>query len=111
MAVRDMSRFGKKWSCYSCGTKFYDLNRDAPLCPRCGADQSDAPPAEDPIPASRVRVEVEVPEKVADEDDEDVDGFDDLDDDAADDLIPIDEDIDADDDDGDADEETDEDMF
>ena len=43
MAVRDMSRFGRKYTCYACSTKFYDLNRPEPLCPRCGADQRQAP--------------------------------------------------------------------
>lgn len=28
---------GTKRTCLSCGTKFYDLNRDPILCPKCGA--------------------------------------------------------------------------
>lgn len=28
---------GTKRSCLSCGAKFYDLNRDPILCPKCGA--------------------------------------------------------------------------
>ncbi len=35
-------KLGKKHTCYQCGCKFYDLNRPAALCPRCGADQSEA---------------------------------------------------------------------
>ncbi|NCN10531.1 MAG: hypothetical protein GW938_11875 [Leptospira sp.] len=30
---------GKKFSCYNCGTKFYDLNKVDKICPKCGADQ------------------------------------------------------------------------
>jgi hypothetical protein len=29
--------------CYKCAAKFYDLNRPEPLCPKCGADQREAP--------------------------------------------------------------------
>lgn len=39
----DKSRLGTRYTCYKCETKFYDLNRPAPICPECGADQSDAP--------------------------------------------------------------------
>jgi rubrerythrin len=34
---------GKKFTCYSCGTKFYDLNKPEKLCPKCGADQMAKP--------------------------------------------------------------------
>jgi uncharacterized protein (TIGR02300 family) len=34
---------GKKHVCYSCGTKFYDLNKETVICPRCGADQNSKP--------------------------------------------------------------------
>jgi rubrerythrin len=30
---------GKKFTCYSCGTKFYDLYKPDKICPKCGADQ------------------------------------------------------------------------
>jgi uncharacterized protein (TIGR02300 family) len=33
---------GKKYTCYSCHTKFYDLGKAVPICPKCGADQRDA---------------------------------------------------------------------
>lgn len=42
---------GKRYSCFKCSCKFYDLNRPEPLCPRCGADQR-----EDPTPDPRVAV-------------------------------------------------------
>ena len=37
-----MSELGKKYTCYSCHTKFYDLGKAVPVCPKCGADQRDA---------------------------------------------------------------------
>jgi hypothetical protein len=33
---------GKKYSCFRCQTKFYDLGKPVPLCPKCGADQREA---------------------------------------------------------------------
>ncbi|MBY0400677.1 FYDLN acid domain-containing protein [Myxococcota bacterium] len=36
-------KLGFRWSCYGCGAKFYDLGKDEPLCPKCGADQRDRP--------------------------------------------------------------------
>ena len=55
-----MSELGKKYTCYSCHTKFYDLSKPVPLCPKCGADQREA--EETPIITSgRGRRIVEVP--------------------------------------------------
>ena len=34
---------GTKYNCFKCQTKFYDLKKPAPTCPKCGADQRDAP--------------------------------------------------------------------
>jgi len=34
---------GSKYVCYKCGTKFYDLKKPVPTCPKCGADQREAP--------------------------------------------------------------------
>ena len=47
---------GTKRQCLSCGSKFYDLNRDPIICPICGAtfhtEQTSAPaPASEPAPA------------------------------------------------------------
>ena len=36
---------GTKYVCYKCGTKFYDLKKPVPACPKCGADQRKAPVA------------------------------------------------------------------
>ena len=35
-------KLGNKYDCYSCGTKFYDLGKSEPVCPKCGANQKDA---------------------------------------------------------------------
>lgn len=40
------AHLGTKWGCYQCGSKFYDLQRPEPTCPRCGANQNDAPVVE-----------------------------------------------------------------
>ena len=48
MAV-DRTHLGRRYSCFSCACKFYDLNRPDPLCPNCGANQLD-----DPSPDPRV---------------------------------------------------------
>lgn len=37
-----MPNLGKKFECFSCRTKFYDLGKPAAVCPKCGADQKDA---------------------------------------------------------------------
>jgi len=37
-----MPELGSKYTCYSCHTKFYDLGKAEPICPKCGADQRDA---------------------------------------------------------------------
>jgi hypothetical protein len=34
--------WGSRYVCFSCGCKFYDLNRPEPLCPRCDSDQREA---------------------------------------------------------------------
>ena len=41
--MQDKSQLGTRYTCFQCGTKFYDLNRPAAICPSCGADQKDDP--------------------------------------------------------------------
>ncbi len=41
--MQDKSKLGKRYGCFECGLKFYDLNRPEPLCPKCGADQRNDP--------------------------------------------------------------------
>ncbi len=36
MPARDL---GNKFVCFKCGTKFYDLKKPDPVCPKCGTDQ------------------------------------------------------------------------
>jgi len=42
LAAKDLSsvakpELGAKRQCESCGTKFFDLNKEPPVCPKCGA--------------------------------------------------------------------------
>ncbi len=63
-----MPDLGKKYTCYSCHTKFYDLGKPVPTCPKCGADQRDADEAPLlPASRSRARAPVAVVEEPADE--------------------------------------------
>jgi hypothetical protein len=38
-----MSNLGKKFTCFSCATKFYDFRKPEAICPKCGVNQKDAP--------------------------------------------------------------------
>ncbi|RKG96143.1 TIGR02300 family protein [Corallococcus praedator] len=40
MAAKDL---GNKHVCFKCASKFYDLKKPDAICPKCGADQKDAP--------------------------------------------------------------------
>ena len=40
MAAKDL---GSKYICFKCSTKFYDLRKPIPVCPKCGVDQREAP--------------------------------------------------------------------
>jgi uncharacterized protein (TIGR02300 family) len=40
MPAKDL---GTKYVCFKCSTKFYDMKKPDPLCPKCGADQRDSP--------------------------------------------------------------------
>jgi uncharacterized protein (TIGR02300 family) len=58
-----MPELGRKYTCYSCHTKFYDLGKPEPLCPKCGADQRDADDAPVYTAPRRSRVVEEPPEE------------------------------------------------
>lgn len=48
MPAKDL---GTKYICFKCSTKFYDLKKPDPICPKCGADQRESPalkPAPEP---------------------------------------------------------------
>lgn len=38
-----MANLGRKWICFACGTKFYDFMKPEAVCPKCAANQKDAP--------------------------------------------------------------------
>jgi hypothetical protein len=76
---------GGRWECFSCGSKFYDLGRPEPTCPKCGADQRDkprekpsppTPPPERPrraaVPMGSLLEEDEEPAEEFEGDDEDL---------------------------------------
>ncbi|WP_242338738.1 MULTISPECIES: TIGR02300 family protein [Anaeromyxobacter] len=50
MPAKDL---GTKHICFKCGTKFYDLKKPEPLCPKCGADQRQSPALKSPAPSER----------------------------------------------------------
>ncbi len=52
MPAKDL---GTKHSCYKCGTKFYDLKKPEPICPKCGADQRESPATKAPATEKRQR--------------------------------------------------------
>jgi len=75
---------GTKYVCYKCGTKFYDLKKPVPACPKCGADQREAPvakptsaraakaaAAKEPEEVEAAATEDEEAEEEKDDDDED----------------------------------------
>ncbi len=51
MPAKDL---GTKHTCFKCGTKFYDMKKPEPICPKCGADQRQSP-ASKPSPAAERR--------------------------------------------------------
>jgi uncharacterized protein (TIGR02300 family) len=76
--MQDKSKLGKRYTCFQCQLKFYDLNRPEPLCPKCGADQRENPNP-DPreallarfkgkVVAKNLRIEEEAEEEDAEED-------------------------------------------
>lgn len=89
MPAKDL---GTKFVCFKCATKFYDLKKPEPVCPKCGADQRESPALRPPSEGRRGRlaaapkvvepVVVEEAEALVEED-EDLDGLDGDDDDAA----------------------------
>lgn len=35
------SPYGTRWICFSCQTRFFDLNKTPVVCPKCATDQAD----------------------------------------------------------------------
>ncbi len=80
MPAKDL---GNKFICFKCNSKFYDLKKPDPVCPKCGADQRDSP-ANRPSEGRRGRLAavpkiIEPAEVVAktDEDEEQIEEFED----------------------------------
>ncbi len=48
-----MPDLGKKYECFRCATKFYNLGKPEAICPKCGANQKDAKSEDSPAPAPR----------------------------------------------------------
>lgn len=40
MPAKDL---GTRFTCFKCQTKFYDMKKPDPICPKCGADQRESP--------------------------------------------------------------------
>lgn len=82
-------RLGTKHLCFSCKTRFYDLNKPAPVCPKCGADQrtkprEDASGGSAPTPPAPKRAQPRpVPPSLLEDDDEAV-------------VVPFEEEMDID---------------
>ena len=82
MPAKDL---GNKFICFKCNSKFYDLKKPDPVCPKCGADQRDSPanrPAEGrrgrlaSVPKIIETIESE-PAAKTDEDEEEIEEFED----------------------------------
>jgi uncharacterized protein (TIGR02300 family) len=80
MPAKDL---GSKYVCFKCSTKFYDMKKPDPLCPKCGADQRESPALKPAGEGRRSRlaaapkvIEPEPEEPEAAEDEEDLDSFD-----------------------------------
>jgi len=62
-------KYGDRYSCFQCGTKFYTMGKPKAECPKCGADQKKAPkkpsgpkPPRAPLPvADEFEAEEETP--------------------------------------------------
>jgi len=83
MPAKDL---GTKYVCYKCSTKFYDLKKPDPLCPKCGSDQRESPALKPASEGRRGRmaapkviepIEPEEPEAASEEEEEELDSFED----------------------------------
>ena len=90
MPAKDL---GNKFVCFKCSTKFYDMKKPDPLCPKCGADQRESPALKPATEGRRGRLAAvpkviepiepsEEPEAAAEEE-EDLDSFEEEDTEAA----------------------------
>ncbi len=61
MAAKDL---GNKFVCVKCSTKFYDLKKPDPICPKCGADQREVQPTKPAEKKSRLAAAPKIIEPV-----------------------------------------------
>ncbi|MCZ7586780.1 MAG: FYDLN acid domain-containing protein [Deltaproteobacteria bacterium] len=89
--AKQKPKLGTRYTCYSCVCSFYDLGKSKALCPKCGADQANAPkfviPADLKVPSSKSRDRSRV--RQHDDDDDSNNNFDEFDE-----VILEDDDID-----------------
>ncbi len=62
-------KYGHRYTCFSCSVKFYDLGKEEPVCPKCGADQRKAPKK----PSAKSAKPAVIPDYDNDEAEEDTD--------------------------------------
>ncbi len=53
MPAKDL---GNKFVCFKCSTKFYDMKKPDPVCPKCGTDQRESPALKPPSEGRRGRL-------------------------------------------------------
>jgi uncharacterized protein (TIGR02300 family) len=53
MPAKDL---GTKFTCFKCSTKFYDMKKPDPICPKCGSDQRESPANRPPQESRRGRL-------------------------------------------------------
>lgn len=53
MPAKDL---GNRFTCFKCQTKFYDMKKPDPICPKCGADQRESPASRPPSETRRGRL-------------------------------------------------------
>jgi uncharacterized protein (TIGR02300 family) len=70
IAVR-LPGIGSKRVCVSCATRFYDLARTPPVCPKCGTEQPPEVPRPPPIRRSPSRRMMKAPAPAARDPDDD----------------------------------------
>ena len=67
MGTNDLDRkkwtspHGKRYTCFSCGIKFYDLGKKEVICPVCGTNQMETPANKKKISAKAPRTKLEEP--------------------------------------------------
>ncbi len=63
------AKWGKRYTCFKCDTRFYDLNKPDAVCPKCEANQSKAPQKGVLSAAAKARRKLMPVEESSEEDD------------------------------------------